>query len=149
MEDKALASIDVTALVTYLSKVREIASVTKMMGAVYLRDFIEGQDVAGALLAKAIQADIRAKARLEQAEAVAYLDNASDYLKAKNIKDTADARKMYVDVDQAVIDAKDNKAKTEALVSLMKNKLSILRQAHDDLKKILYGDSHMTGYEGM
>lgn len=150
MDDKALTSnIDVTALVTYLSKVREIASVTKMMGAVYLRDFIEGQDVAGALLAKAIQADIRAKARLEQAEAVAYLDYASDYLKAKNIKDTADARKMYVDIDQAVIDAKDNKAKTEALVSLMKNKLSILRQAHDDLKKILYGDQHMTQYEGM
>jgi hypothetical protein len=149
MSDKSLTSIDVTALATYLDKVKEIASVNKMMGAVYLRDFIIGQDVAGALLAKSVQADIRAKSALEQAEAIAYLDNASDYLKERNIKDSSEARKRYVDVDPGVIAAKDHKAKTEALVSLMKNKLSILRQSHDDLKKILYGDSHMTGYEGM
>ena len=45
--------------------------------------------------------------------------------------------------------AKDKKAQTEALVTLMKSKLSVLRQAHDDLKKIVYGDSHMTNFEGM
>ncbi len=150
MNDKAMTSqVDITALATYLDKVKDIASINKMMGATYLRDFIEGQDVAGALLAKAVQADIRAKARLEQAEAIAYLDNASEYLQSKNIKDSSEARKRYVDIDPDVITAKDNKAKTEALVSLMKNKLSILRQAHDDLKKILYGDQHMTQYEGM
>jgi hypothetical protein len=150
MSDKSLTSnIDVTALATYLDKVHDIASINKMMGATYLRDFIEGQDVAGALLAKAVQADIRAKARLEQAEAIAYLDNAAEYLQQKNIKDSSEARKRYVDIDPDVITAKDNKAKTEALVSLMKNKLSILRQAHDDLKKILYGDQQMTQYEGM
>ena len=149
MSDKSLTSIDVTALATYLDKVKEIASVSKLMGAVYLRDFIIGQDVAGALLAKAVQADIRAKSALEQAEAIAYLDNASEYLQQRSIKDSSEARKRYVDVDPGVIVAKDNKAKTEALVSLMKNKLSILRQSHDDLKKILYGDNHMTGYEGM
>ncbi len=120
-----------------------------MMGATYLRDFIEGQDVAGLLLAKAVQADIKAKARLEQAEAIAYLDYATSYLQSKNIKDSSEARKRYIDIDDSVIAAKDHKAKTEALVSLMKNKLSVLRQAHDDLKKILYGDQHMTGYEGM
>jgi hypothetical protein len=149
MNDKALTSIDVTALATYLDKVKDIASINKMMGATYLRDFIEGQDVAGALLAKAVQADIRAKARLEQAEAIAYLDNASEYLQSRNIKDSSEARKRYVDVDPDVLTAKDNKAKTEALVSLMKNKVSILRQAHDDLKKILYGDQQMTNWEGM
>ena len=52
-------------------------------------------------------------------------------------------------ISETVLAAKDKKAQTEALVSLMKNKLSILRQAHDDLKKILYGDQNMTGYEGM
>jgi len=148
-DNKPVASIDVTTLAVYLGKVREIASVNKMMGATYLRDFIEGQDVAGQLLAKAVQADIRAKSKLEQAEAIAYLDHASDYLTSKGIKDSSEARKRYVDIDHDVLTAKDNKAKTEALVSLMKNKLSVLRQAHDDLKKILYGDSHMTGYEGM
>ena len=89
------------------------------------------------------------KSALEQAEAIAYLDNAAEYLQQRNIKDSSEARKRYVDVDSGVISAKDNKARTEALVSLLKNKLSILRQSHDDLKKILYGDSHMTGYEGM
>lgn len=147
--DKQVATIDVTQLVTYLDKVKEIASINKMMGATYLRDFIEGQDVAGHLLSKAVQADVKAKARLEQAEAIAYLDKASDYLKSKQIKDSSEARKRYVDIDEDVIAAKDHKAKTEALVSLMKNKLSVLRQAHDDLKKILYGDQQMTQYEGM
>lgn len=148
-EDKQVASIDVTQLAIYLNKVKDIASINKMMGATYLRDFIEGQDVAGQLLAKAVQADIKAKARLEQAEAIAYLDYASDYLKSKGIKDSSEARKRYVDIDDNVIAAKENKAKTEALVSLMKNKLSILRQSHDDLKKILYGDNSGTQWEGM
>ena len=148
-DEKQVMTIDVTRLAVYLDKVREIASINKMMGATYLRDFIEGQDVAGALLARAIREDAKAKAKLEYAEAVAYLDYASDYLKSKGIKDSSEARKRYVDVDENVLDAKDKKAQTEALVSLMKNKLSVLRQAHDDLKKILYGDTHMTGYEGM
>lgn len=142
-------SLDVTALAAYLEKVKDIATINKMMGASYLRDFIEGQDIAGALLAKAVQADIKAKAALEQAEAIAYLDKASEYLKLNNIKDSSEARKRYVDIDPDVIAAKENKAKTEALVALIKNKLSVLRQAHDDLKKILYGDQYMTPYEGM
>lgn len=149
MEDKALISIDISALATYLDKVKEIPSINKMIAGVYLRDFIIGQDVAGQLLAKAVQADIKAKARLEQAEAIAYLDKATDYLKEKNIKDSSEARKRYIDIDDDVLAAKDNKAKTEAIVALLKNKLNILRQSHDDLKKLTYGDSHMTGYEGM
>lgn len=148
-ENKSVPAIDVGRLATYLDKVKDIASVSKMMGAVYLRDFIEGQDVAGQLVAKAIQADIKAKARLERAEAIAYLDRAGDFLASKNIKDSSEARKRYIDIDEDVIAAKDHKAMTEALVSLMKNKQSILRQAHDDLKKVLYGDTHMTPYEGM
>lgn len=148
-DNKQVATIDVTQLAVYLGKVKEIASINKMMGASYLRDFIEGQDVAGQLLARAVQADIKAKAKLEHAEAIAYLDYAADYLISKGIKDSSEARKRYVDIDEGVMQAKDNKAKTEALVSLMKNKLSVLRQAHDDLKKILYGDQQMTNWEGM
>ena len=148
-DDRQVATVDVTELAVYLGKVKEIASVNKMMGATYLRDFIQGQDVAGQLLARAIREDGKAKAKLEQAEAIAYLDYATDYLKSKGIKESSEARKRYVDIDDAVITAKDKKAQTEALVSLMKSKLSILRQAHDDLKKFLYGDTHMTGFEGM
>jgi hypothetical protein len=140
---------DVAQLAGYLNKVSEIATVSKIMGAVYLRDFIQGQDVAGQLVSKAICADLRAKAKVDYAKSVAYLDRAADYLVAHKVKDTAEARKMYVDLDPEVQTALDNKAKTEALVHLMKNKLSILRQAHDDLKKILYGDQHMTQFEGM
>lgn len=146
---RPVPTIDVGQLAAYLDKVKDIASVNKMMGAVYLRDFIQGQDVAGQLVAKAVQADIKAKARLEQAEAIAYLDHASEYLKSKQIKDSSEARKRYIDIDEDVIAAKDHKAMTEALVSLMKNKLSILRQSHDDLKKILYGDQQLTSFEGM
>ena len=149
MIDKTLSSIDVTSLAKYLDKIKDIASINKMMGATYLRDFIEGQDVAAMLLAKAIQADIKAKAKLEQFEAIAYLDKASDFLKEKNIKYSSEARKRYVDIDPDVITAKENKAKSEALVSLLKNKLNILRQSHDDLKKILYGDNTMSQWEGM
>ena len=148
-DEKQVAAIDVTQLAVYLGKVKEIASINKMMGATYLRDFIIGQDIAGQLLARAIREDAKAKAKLEHAEAIAYLDYASDYLKSKQIKDSSEARKQYVDIDEAVIEAKDNKARTEALVSLMKNKLSILRQSHDDLKKILYGDNGGTQWEGM
>lgn len=148
-DEKQVATIDVTKLAVYLDKVKELASINKMMGATYLRDFIEGQDVAGELLARAIREDAKAKSKLEQAEAIAYLDKATDWLKAKGIKESSEARKQYIDIDEDVITAKDRKAMTEALVSLMKNKLSVLRQAHDDLKKIVYGDTHMTGYEGM
>jgi hypothetical protein len=132
-----------------LDKAKKIASVSKMMAGVYLQDLIVGQDIAGQMLAKAIQADIKAKSKLDEMEAIAYLDKASEYLKERNIKDSSEARKRYVDVDSDVIAAKDNKAKTEALVALLKNKLNVLKMSHDDLKKITYGDSSMTQFEGM
>jgi hypothetical protein len=144
-----LQSVDITSLAVYLDKAKKIASVSKMMAGVYLQDLVIGQDIAGQLLARAIQADIKAKARLEEAESIAYLDRASDYLKERSIKDTSEARKMYIPIDPEVKKAQDEKAKTEALVMLLKNKLSVLRMSHDDLKKITYGDQHMTPYEGV
>lgn len=148
-DNKQLNSLDVTQLAGYLDKARKIASVPKMMAGVYLQDLIIGQDIAGQMLAKAVQADIKAKSKLDELEAVAYLDKASDYLREKNIKDSSEARKRYVDIDPDVINAKDHKAKTEALVALLKNKLNVLKMSHDDLKKIHYGDNNMTQYEGM
>lgn len=144
-----LIKIDVTALAQYLQKVGQLSSISKMMGPTYLKDFIEGQDVAGAMLARAIREDVRMKAKLDQAKAIAFLDKSSEYLTSKGLKVTDEARKRYVDLDDDVLAAADAKAQTEALVALLKNKLSILRQAHDDLKKILYGDQNMTNWEGM
>lgn len=141
--------VDITQLADYINKIQELSSVTKMMAPVYLRDYIMGQDVAANLLAKAIQADSKAKAKVEYAEAIAYLERAKEYLETHGIKDTSEARKQYVNVDPDVVIAKENRAKTEALVSLLKSKLSQLRQAHDDLKKITYDKGNDTTWEGM
>lgn len=141
--------VDITQLAAYVNKIEELSSVTKMMAPVYLRDFIQGQDVATTLYAKAVKADAKAKARLEYVESIAYLENAKAYLDAKGIKDTSEARKQYVNIDPDVVEAKDQKAQTEALVILLKGKCQELRMAHDDLKKITYADGHMTDFEGM
>jgi len=141
--------LDVTRLATYVNKIQELSTTSKLLAPVYLRDMIVGQDVAANLLAKAIQADSRAKAQLERAEAIAYLDKSRDYLESRSIKDTSEARKQYVNIDEDVLNAKEQRAKTEAMVVYLKSVLSELRQAHDDLKKIAYGDQNMTPYEGM
>ena len=141
--------VDITRLAMYVNKIEELSSINKMMAPVYLKDYIMGQDVAANLLAKAIQADSKAKAKLDYVESIAYLEKAHAYLEQHSIKDTSEARKQYVNIDLDVRNAKDTKANTEALVTLLKSKLSQLRQAHDDLKKIAYGDQNLTPYEGM
>lgn len=149
MSDLPVKVVDITQLAEYVNKIEELSSVSKMMAPVFLRDFIIGQDVATALLAKAVKADGKAKARLEYLESIAYLENAKAYLDAKGIKDTSEARKQFVNIDSDVVEAKDQKAQTEALVILLKGKCSELRMAHDDLKKITYDNSNMTPFEGM
>lgn len=141
--------VDITQLAVYVNKIEDMASINKAMAPVYLRDFIQGQDVATNLFARAVKADAKAKARLEYVESIAYLENAKAYLDVKGIKDTSEARKQYVNIDPDVVEAKDQKAQTEALVILLKGKVSELKQAHDDLKKITYADNNMTDFEGM
>lgn len=145
----ALEKIDITQLAVYINKIEELSSVSRMLAPVFLRDFIVGQDIAITLYARAVKADAKAKAKLEYTESVAYLENAKAYLDAKSIKDTSEARKQYVNLDPDVIEAKDQKAQTEAFVILLKGKVSELKQAHDDLKKVIYADPNMTDYEGM
>jgi|ERR1035437_4702004 hypothetical protein len=141
--------VDITLLAQYVNKIQELSSTNKMMAPVYLQSMIMGQDCAANLLAKAMQQDSKAKSKVEHAEAIAYLERAKEYLDSKGIKDTSEARKQYVNIDEDVLVAKDNRAMTEALVALLKGKLSQLRQAHDDFKKIAYGDQNLTQYEGM
>jgi hypothetical protein len=149
MSDLPQKGLDMTQLAEYVNKVRELSTISKAMAPTYLRDYIIGQDVAANLLAKAISADSKAKAKVEYVQAAAYLERAKDYLLLHEIKDTSEARKQYIDLDPEVRAAKDQKAMTEALVALLKNKLSELRQAHDTLKKITYDKGLDTQWEGM
>ncbi len=143
----ALATVDITGLVEYLNKGKELAGITKLHAPSYLRDFILGQDLASNLLSAAIELDVKNKGQLDFQESVAYLEKASAFLQLKGIKDTSEARKMYISLDPQVMAAIDQKAKSEALVSLIKNKLIILKQYHDDLKRITYDNYQMTSYE--
>lgn len=147
--DKANKMVDVTRLVKYTQKIADIGSLQKMMAPIYLKDFIEAIDVASSMLAAATKMDHQADASVKRTEAIAFLDRAGDYLKAKGIKDSAEARKKYIDVDPDVILAKDEKARTAALVVFLKHKVQEFRLAHDDVKKIAYGDQQLTNWEGM
>jgi hypothetical protein len=143
-----LQTIDVTRLVEFTHKIKEIGSLNKMMAPNYLRDFINAMDLTSSMLSKAIRANLEAKANLDRCKAIAYLDKASDYCAQNNIKVSNGVREMYVDLDPDVIAAKEKHAATEAMVAFLKNKYQAFRCAHDDTKKIAYGDNNTTGFEG-
>lgn len=146
--EERLKSVDVTKLAEYTRKVKDIGSLNKMMAPLYLRDFILAYDATNTMLTQAIRCDIEAQTALDTSRSVAYLDRAGDYLKDRGIKDTSEARKQYVEVDGDVISAANTKAKTQALVSFLKNKMQEFRLAHDDVKKIAYGEQYMSPEEG-
>jgi len=145
----AKKTVDVTQLAKYTKKIREIGTINKMMAPTYLQDFIEAMDVSSTMLSAAIHADLKAESALKTAESIAYLDRAGAILQAKGIKESADARKMCLAIDPDVVKAKDEKARTEALVCFLKNKVQEFRSAHDDVRKFAYGDAYMTPHEGM
>jgi hypothetical protein len=144
-----LQTLDITKLVEYTRKIRDIGSLNKMMAPIYLRDFIEAYDVTNSMLASAIKCELDADTMLKTAKSIAYLDKANDYLVDKGIKDSASAREKYVDLDPDVIKAANVKARCTALVHLLKNKMQEFRMAHDDVKKLVYGDNNGSSYEGM
>lgn len=148
--DKSLESIDVTRLVEYTKKIKEIGQgFNPMLAPIYIRDFIVAYDITLTYLAEATKADLRADAAVKQAESIAFLDRAGDYLEGNSIKDTAAARERYICIDSDVIAAKEAKAKTAAIVMFLKNKLQEFRMAHDDIKKIAYADQYQTDNEGV
>jgi hypothetical protein len=146
--EERLQKIDVTKLVQYTKKIDDIASINHMMAPHYLRDFIKAYDHTNSMLSLAVRYDAEAGSRLDMAKAIAYLDRAGDYLKNAGIKDSAESRKRYVDIDKDVLSASNVKAKTTALVAFLKNKLQAFRMAHDDVKKMVYSDSYQTPEEG-
>lgn len=144
-----LQKIDVTELAQYTNKIKDIGTLNKMMAPIYMRDFIIAFDVTNNLLSMAIKSDLEASTVLDTARSIAYLDKAGEFLKEKGIKDSSEARKQYIELDEDVIKASNVRAKTQALVSFLKNKMQEFRLAHDDVKKIAYGDQYMSPDEGM
>lgn len=143
-----LQTIDVTKLVEYTKLINDIGGLNKMMAPNYLRDFINAMDATSSMLSKATKANLDAQNELKKAEAIAYLDKAGDYLAERGIKDTAESRKKYIDVDPAVGAARDKVAATEAMVTFLKNKYQAFRCAHDDVKKISFNEVQGTAFEG-
>lgn len=127
----------------YSNRLSDVAAGTNTMTApLMIRDFIVAMDLTGDMLAQAIRDDLKASAAVKEAEAIAYFDRAPDYLKAKSIKDSSEAKKMYIPLDPDYQVALDKKAKTEALVALLKNKLQEFRCAHDSVKKMAYSGDY-------
>jgi hypothetical protein len=146
--EEKLQKIDITKIVHYSNKINHIGTLNKMLAGPYLQDFIIACDLVNSMLSNVVRCNLDATSQLEQAEAIAYLDRSLDYLKARGIKDTAESRKKYIDIDPDVIKAKDLKAKTEAMVVFLKNKLRAFQDAHNAVKKIAYGDQQFSGEEG-
>ena len=148
---KRLATIDVTKLVDYTVKVRDIGSLNNMMAPVYLRDFITAYDVTNTMLSMAVRCEANASSELDTAKAIAYLDRAGDYLKDHGIKDSAEARKRYVDIDDDVKEAEELRAKTLAIVVFLKNKLRVFQDAQNAVKKVAYSSEFQNNspFEGM
>ncbi len=144
-----LQTIDVTQLVAYTKKLAEIGSFNKMLAPVLMQDFIVAMDVANTMYRRALRCDSQADNAISVAKSIAFFDKASDFLKAKGVKESAEARKAYIDQDPDVVAAREVKAQSEALVAFMRNKIQEFRMAYEAVKKIAYGDQYQTPWEGM
>jgi len=147
--EQKIESFDITKIIEYSKKIRDFASLNRMMVPNYLKDYIIGYDITSSALANVTKLLLESESVLKTCESIAYLDRASEYLKSKEIKDTSGAREMYIAIDEDVIRAKDLVAKLTALQMLLKHKLMAFKLAHDSLKKVYYSDDGGTSYEGM
>lgn len=146
-----IGSTQFEKVVEYSKKLEKIAEgANTMLAPLMMRDFIIAMDITSDLLAKAIRNDLRAAAVLKQSEAEAYFERAPEFLKSQGVKESSEAKKMYIPTDPAVITAINDKAKTEAMAVWLKNKLQEFRMAHDDVKKMAYTNDYSNSpNEGM
>lgn len=146
---KELRSVDLDRLIQYDNKLHVLEKAfSKMMASVYLKEFIMAIDTVNDMQAKASQAYALADRYLKYVEAKAYFERAPDFLTNNGVKDSVESRKRYVDLDPEVMEALEIRAKTEAIVKFLYNKMQQYRMCHDDIKKVVYGDQFMTQYEG-
>lgn len=145
-----LESDDFRKVLEISNKIQDIAKHSNTMYAPSLmRDLVVGIDITTNLLARAIREESQASAKLKQAESEAYFDRAPDFLKEQGVRESSEAKKMYINKDPEVKEAANLKGRAEAVAALLKNKLQVLRMAHDDVKKIAYsGDYHNSPNEG-
>jgi hypothetical protein len=143
-------SMDVTSIAKYSEKIKQIGyGFNRLNAPNFIRDFSVAYDLTSNLLFEAMKMDAIAGRDLDIAESIAYLENASAYLTAKDIKDTAEARKRYVCIDPEVKRATELKAETAAILAFIKCKLQEFKTAIESVKKIAYGDTFMTPDEGI
>lgn len=146
----ATAQTDIGRLAEYSNKIATIGrGFNKMHAPLYIQDFTIAYDIASNMMFTAMREDLKADAALQEAESIAYLDNAKAYLDARDIKDTAEARKRYVPLDPQVKAAADRKAQSAAMVQFLRNKLIEFKMAIESVKKVSYGDMYLNPEEGM
>jgi hypothetical protein len=139
--------IDVTAISVYTKKIADLGDgFNKMMGGVYLRDFIIAYDLSVVMLAKATQVEIQAKYDLEEKEAIAFLDKAPDYFKERGEKPTVESKKAFVALDLDVRAAQEIVAQSTAMVVLLKGKVSEFKDAIYSVKTIVNDNNNTSNY---
>ena len=147
--ESKLNAIDMSRLNDYVRKLSTIEEASNTnLAPTMMRDFIMAQDLSSVMLARAIQAEMMAKAAVETAEAIALLDKSEDFFKKREQKPTADLRKAYVVLDPDVVAARDLHAKAVAIVSILKNRVYEFKSALDSVRQI-YRDTKQTSWEGM
>lgn len=144
MENEVLSvEQDTRNLAKYDTNLQDLAKACNpMLTPKMLQDFLLMYDEASFYLGKAVYLQSQLKSEVDLAESIAYLERASDYLKSKNIKDTSEARKMYIPLDADVQRVSTLQSRIEAVVTLLKNKIVVFKCAHDDSKKLAYGQEN-------
>jgi hypothetical protein len=141
--EEGLRSLRLDRLAEFTKKIEDISKgFNTMLAPVYLRDFIMAYDFTNTMYASSVRMFGIAEAEKKTAEAIAYFENAPDYLESKGVKDTDAARKRYVDMDPAVVHANKVRAQAESMMIFLRNKLQEFRLAHDDVKKIAYANEY-------
>ena len=141
--EEGLRSLRLDRLAEFTKKIEDISKgFNAMLAPTYLRDFIMAYDFTNTMLASAMRMYGISESAHKTAEAIAYFENAPEYLESKGVKDTDAARKRYIPIDPTVQQAEKVKAQAEAMVVFLRNKLQAFRLAHDDCKKIAYANEY-------
>lgn len=128
--------IEMNILLKYEGLVENLVGINNMNAAFYMREFLKAQEVANSFYCRIMMDHEGARDRSRKAAAVAYLDTAQEWLKARDRKTTDEACKQYVNIDPLYLSAREEESCLKALAEFLKNKMDKFQSAHDDAKKI-------------
>lgn len=128
--------MDMTDIYQYEKLVEEITNINQINGAFYMREFLKAKELASGFYAKVLFDFEQAKNEAKEKYAIAYLEKAEDYAKARGLKLTDEIRKQFAQTDHSYKESKAKEDCYRALVTLMGNKVDKFQAAHDDAKKI-------------